>query len=166
MNMNDFILSKSAQTKLKKKGYLQQELAKGKSVEEFMEIPHETIQKLHKAACHLFENHHYADAANGFLFLLSLNAYQHDYWLGLGMSTQMCGDFESAIDAYEMAAIYKAEDPVPYFYLAKCLFAMHERQSALLALEMAIQYAGELSEYQELKDQALEAQSQLKKHIY
>jgi tetratricopeptide (TPR) repeat protein len=82
------------------------------------------------------------------------------------MATQMWGDFESAVDAYEMAAIYDPENPVPYFYLAKCLFAMHERQSSLLALEMAVLYAQDIPKYQELKLQALEAQAQLKKHIY
>lgn len=166
MNIDEFMLSKQVQAKLKRKGYLLRELSKGKSVEQIIEIPAILMQKLYRAACHLFETHQYEKASDGFLFLISLNTYEHNYWIGLGMSTQMRGDFESAIDAYEMAAIYQAENPVPYFYLAKCLFAMHERQSAFLALDMAIQYAGEISEYQDLKNRALEAQAQLKKHIY
>lgn len=166
MNINEFILSKQVQAKLKKKGYLVQELSKGKSIEQIIEIPILLMQKLYQTACHLFETHQYAEASDGFLFLISLNAHNQDYWIGLGMSTQMCGNFESAIDAYEMAAIYDPENPVPYFYLAKCLFAMHERQSSLIALDMAIQYAGENPEFHELKNQAFEAQAQLKKHIY
>lgn len=165
MNINEFMLSKQVQAKLKKKGYLLKELSKGRSIEQIIEIPATLMQKLYKTACHLFETQQYVEASDGFLFLISLNARQQDYWIGLGMATQMCGDFESAIDAYEMAAIYETENPVPYFYLAKCLFAMHERQSALLALDMAIQYAGDISEYQELKEMALEAQTLLKKHI-
>lgn len=165
MNITEFMTSKPVQAKLKKEGYLQEELSKGISVEQILEIPPILMQKLHKAACHLFETHKYAAATDGFLFLIALNAYQHEYWIGLGMATQMCGEFESAVDAYEMAAIYNPENPVPYFYLAKCLFAMHERQSALLALDMAINYAQEVPKYQELKHQALEAQAQLKKHI-
>lgn len=165
-NFSNFKLSRKAQAKLKNKKLLEEELAKGKTAQEIMEISDATMAEFYKAASHLFENRHYADAANGFLFLVSMNAYNHDYWLGLGMATQMCGDFEAAINAYEMSAIYEVDNPIPYFYLAKCLFAMHERQSALLALDIAIQYAGDNPEYQELKKQALEAQALLKKHIF
>ena len=79
------------------------------------------------------------------------------------MSTQMLGDYEAAIDAYEMAAICKLESPVPYFYLAKCLFAVHDRESSLKALDLAIEYAGDDFEFIELKDQAILARDLLLK---
>jgi type III secretion system low calcium response chaperone LcrH/SycD len=164
-NFGEFKLTQKAKNKLKNITRLQKDLAAGKSPQEILEIPIETMARFYKAACHLFENRHYADAANAFLFLVSLNAHNHDYWLGLGMATQMSGDFESAIDAYEMAAIYEVENPIPYFYLAKCLFAMHEKQSALQALEIAIQYAGDFPEYQDLKAQATKALELLQKQV-
>ncbi|MGZ3732390.1 MAG: SycD/LcrH family type III secretion system chaperone [Parachlamydiaceae bacterium] len=162
-SIGDFQLSKKAKNKLKNKTRLQKELALGKIPQEILEIPEDTMLKFYKAACHLFENRHYADAADAFLFLVSLNAHSHDYWIGLGMASQMCGDFEMAIDAYEIAAVYQIENPLPYFYLAKCLFAMHEKQSALQALEVAIEYAGNIPQYQELKAQAVTALESLKK---
>jgi type III secretion system low calcium response chaperone LcrH/SycD len=119
------------------------------------------MAKFYNAAYHLFEKKKYADAGNAFLFLVTLNPYNHDYWLGLGMTTQLSGDFETAIDAYEMAAICKYDSPVPYFYLAKCLFAMHDRESALQALNLAIEYAGDSAEYNELKQQANAAKTLL-----
>lgn len=161
--IGEFKLTQKGKNKLKNKDLLQKELAKGKSLQEILEIPEATMLNLYKAACHLFENHHYVEAADAFLFLISLNGHSPDYWIGLGMATQMYGDFEAAIDAYEMAAVYQIENPIPYFYLAKCLFAMHKKQSAIQAFEISIEYAAEIPAYQELKAQAITALQLLQK---
>lgn len=122
------------------------------------------MAKFYGAAYRLFEHQKYTDAANAFLFLATLNPYHHEYWVGLGMATQMNGDYEAAVDAYEMAAICKIDSPVPYFYLAKCLFAMHDRESALQALDLAIEYSNDLPEYAELQIQASKARALLLKN--
>ncbi|MBA3816801.1 MAG: SycD/LcrH family type III secretion system chaperone [Parachlamydiaceae bacterium] len=163
-DLGEFKISKKIKQKLKNKALLKKEFAEGKTAQQIMGFTDETMAKFYKAAYHLFENRHHSDAANAFLFLVTLNPYNHDYWLGLGMSTQMCGDYEAAIDAYEMAAISDISSPVPYFYLAKCLFAMHDRESALQALDLALEYAGDSSEYEELKQQANAARTILLKH--
>lgn len=162
-DLGEFKLSKKVKEKLKNKKLLKKELAAGKSAQEIMGFSNETMAKFYKAAYHLFEHRRFTDAANAFLFLITLNPYNHDYWLGLGMTTQMCGDYEAAIDAYEMAAINNIENPVPYFYLAKCLFAMHDRESALQALDLSLEYAGDAIEYADLKRHAMAARSLLVK---
>lgn len=162
--LEEFKLSKQAKKKLKNKKLLKKEFAEGRTPQEIVGFSQETMAKFYGAAYHLFENRHYKDAADAFLFLVTLNAYNHDYWLGLGMASQMCGEFELAIDSYEMAAICNMDNPIPYFYLAKCLFAMHDRSSALQALELAIEYAGDGPDFADLKQQALAALTLLKKH--
>jgi tetratricopeptide (TPR) repeat protein len=77
----------------------------------------------------------------------------------------MMGDYEAAIDAYEMAAMHDITSPVPYFYLAKCLFAIHDRESALQAIDLALEYAEESSDYDELKEQAKAARALLLKEL-
>lgn len=158
-DLGDFNLSKKVKAKLKNKKLLKKELSEGKSAQEIMGIDNETMSKFYAAAYRLFEHHRYADAANAFLFLVTLNTYNHDYWLGLGMSTQMNGDYESAIDAYEMAAICELDNPVPYFYLAKCLFAMHDRESAVQALDLALEYSADRPSYGDLHHQAQAAKN-------
>lgn len=162
--LDEFKLSKKAKSRLKDKEWLKKELAKGKTPQEILEFSDEVMAKFYQAAYRLFEHKRYTDAANAFLFLVTLNTHNHDYWLGLGMSTQMNGDYESAIDAYEMAAATDISSPVPYFYLAKCLFAMHDRTSALQALELALDCAGDNEEYAELRKQAIAAKALLEKH--
>lgn len=156
-----FQLSKKAKAKLKDKEWIKKQIAKGKSPQELLGFSDEAMSKFYAASYKLFEHQKYKDAANAFLFLITLNSYNHDYWLGLGMSTQLLQDYEAAIDAYEMAAICKLESPVPYFYLAKCLFAIHDRESSIQALDLAIEYAGDDFEFMELKNQAIAARSLL-----
>ncbi|CDR33806.1 SycD/LcrH family type III secretion system chaperone [Criblamydia sequanensis] len=157
----DFKLSTKAKNKLRNLEKLKLEMAKGKSAQEILEISPEMMSRFKSAAYRLFAGKRYAEATNAFLFLVTLNPYNHDYWLGLGMSTQMCHEYESAIDAYEMAASLSHENPIPFFYLAKCLFSIHDRESALLAVDLALEYAGDLDEYKELREQAEQAKKLL-----
>lgn len=160
-DLGEFKLSKKTREKIKNKAYLKREFAKGKNAQEILGFSDLTMAKFYGAAYKLFEHQKYKDAANAFLFLVTLNPFNPEYWMGLGMATQMSGDYESAIDAYELAAIYEIENPVPYFYLAKCLFAIHDRDSAMQALDLALEYANEKPEYEDLKQQAQKARELL-----
>lgn len=162
-DIGEFKISKKVREKLKNKKLLKKQLAQGKSAQDILEFSDETMAKFYGAAYRLFEHQRYADAANAFLFLATLNPYNHDYWVGVGMCSQLNKDYETAIDAYEMAAICRIDSPVPYFYLAKCLFALHDRDSALQALELAIEYAENHVEFNELKFQAEAAKDLLLK---
>lgn len=158
-DLGEFKVPKKIQKKLNDKEWLKKEFAKGRSAQEIMGFSDETMAKFYRAAHHLLENERYTDAADAFLFLVTLNPKNPEFWLGLGMSTQMCGNFEDAIDAYEMAAFYKLDDPVPYFYLAKCLFAVHDQDNALQALDLAVEYASDNVEFADLKKQAIQARN-------
>jgi type III secretion system low calcium response chaperone LcrH/SycD len=164
-DFHGFHLSKEVKEKLKNKKQLKKEFSDGKSAQQIMGLTDESMAEFYKAAHHLFEHKRYTDAANAFLYLVTLNSYNYEYWLGLGMATQMCRNFESAIDAYEMAAICELDNPVPYFYLAKCLFAIHDRENALNALDLAIEYSEEGDEFEDLRTQALAAKKILKKKL-
>jgi len=159
----DFDLPKRVKKKLKDLKQVKKELHAGKSAQEILEIKDAAMVEFYEAAYKLFIGKRYTDAANAFLFLVTLNPYRHDYWVGLGMATQMCQNYEAAIDAYEMAAICQMESPVPYFYLAKCLFAVHDRESALMALDLAIEYSGDSSEFAELRAESEKAKAILLK---
>jgi len=152
-----FIISPEIKAKLNNKIIVKEALEEGVLIQDLMEFSGETMNKFYKAATSLITQKRYGDAANAFLFLVVLNPYHYDYWLGLGLAAQNCGEYEGAINAYEMAAICEIENPIPYFYLAKCLFAMHDRINALQAIDMAIEYAGEQQDNEELYEKALAA---------
>ena len=54
---------------------------------------------------------------------------------------------------------------MPYFYLAKCFFAVHDRANADMALDLALEYAADYEEYAELKRQAKQAKALLSKDM-
>ena len=161
--LDEFKLSTKVKELLKDREKMKREIAKGKSLQDIIDLSDEAMGEFYKAAYKLFENRHFVNAADAFLFLVTINPNIPEYWIGLGMATQMCGDYETAVDAYEMAAMYEIENPVPYFYLAKCLFELHERDSTLQALDLAIEYAGDNEEYEDLKKQAIAAKKLLAK---
>ncbi len=162
-DFEDFKISKKVREKLKHRSELKREMAQGKTVQEILGFSNEIMDKFASAAHVLLEHQRYVDAGNAFLFLAILNPHNDDYWLSLGTAAQLCHDYEGAFDAYEMAAYARVENPVPYFYLAKCLFAMHERESTLEALDIAIEYSDEIPEFEDLKRQALAAKEILLK---
>lgn len=154
-------LSKTVKDKLQKVTQFRNDLIEGSSVQDILEYSDQTLANFYKAAYALFEEKRYEDATHAFLFLTVLNPYNHDFWVGLGMSLQMTHEYERAIDAYELAALADISSPVPYFYLAKCLFAIHDRTSALQALELALETAGDEERFQDLKNQAEHAKKTL-----
>lgn len=165
-DLSEFYLSTEAKFKLKNRALLVGELISGRTPQQILAFSDDTMAKFYRTAYQLFEQQHNKEAANAFLFLATLNPYNHEYWLGLGMATQLCHDYEGAIDAYELAAFNDINSPVPYFYLAKCLFAIHDRENALQALNLAIETADEYEEYAELKEQAETAKRLLLEHDF
>lgn len=162
-DLKQFKLSKKVKEKLKDKKLLKREIAKGRTAQEILELSDDEMATYYRAAHHLFENRHYMDAADTFLFLVTMNPHNHDHWLGLAMATQKLGNYEDAIDSYEMASYYEPDSPVPYFYLAQCFFAIQDREAAYEALDLTIEYAGENEEYADLKKQALESKKLMEK---
>lgn len=157
----DFTISQETQKLISNKDWVQKQLLDGKSVQEMLGFSDEVMNQFYTNACQIFENKRYDDASNAFLFLVTINPYHYDYWLGLGAATQHSHDYEAAIDAYEMAAICQLDNPIPYFHLANCLFAMHDRDNALKAIEMVLEYSQENDEFSDLRRKAMAAKGVL-----
>lgn len=157
-HLDEYQLSAAAKRRLRSHKACQKALKAGSSVQHVVGFSQGVMADFYQAALNLFTAGHYEDAADAFLFLVGMNLDNLDFWLGFGMASQMNREFETAIDAYEVAAITELDNPVPYFYLAKCFFALHERDSALAAIQLAIEHAADRKEYQELKQLAITAQ--------
>ncbi|MGA8165359.1 MAG: SycD/LcrH family type III secretion system chaperone [Waddliaceae bacterium] len=153
--LDDFKVPKHIKKKLDDTEWLKKELAKGKTAKEILQLTDKMMAEFYDAAHELYEHEYYGGAGNAFMFLVTLNPTNPEYWLGLGMSMQKCGQYEDAIHAYEMAAFYKFDSPIPYFYLAKCLFAVQDGISALQALDLALEFAADQAEFAELRQQAM-----------
>jgi len=139
--LSKFEISPAICKSLEDKEWLHSKLKQGTPPRELLGFSNAVMDEFYRTACVLYDEKQYEEAADAFLFLVTLDSGHYDYWIGLGAATQRCEEYELAIDAYEMAAICEIENPIPYFYLAKCLFAIHDRASALQAIELALEYS-------------------------
>ena len=147
--------------KLNDEKWLKNELAKGKIAQEILGISDDEIDHYYKASQLFFEKEKYEDAANTYHFLVVLNPFIKEYWLGLAMSSQMCGDYEGALDAYKLIGFNEIESPIAYFFLSQCLFALHDRENAIIALDLAVEVAADNSEFADLKLKAIQTKNML-----
>ena len=61
------------------------------------------------------------------------------HWLGLGACRQAMEQFDGALEAYQMAALYSAlEDPAPFYYSAVCLFKQGKIEDARVSLQAVL----------------------------
>lgn len=160
-NLHPLELSDPIKKKLRNEEEFLEELFQTTSAYKVLGLSDNTLAECYRLGLLLLGDKKYEEALDVFLFLVLLDSTQYDFWIGLGMMQQLCHRYEMAIDAYEVAAICDLLSPVPYFYLAKCLFAIHDRESSLEALNLAIETAGDQEEYHELKLQAQEAKKTL-----
>lgn len=137
--------------RLEDKKWLRREFAKGKSAQEILDVSDGEIDTFYEAACCFFEKERYEDAAKTYLFLATLNPRVHEFWLGLAMSAQMCGDFEGALAAYEIVSWDLVDLPLPYFYLGNCFIAVGDFTNALIAFDLAVEMCGTGKEFEDLR---------------
>ncbi len=147
--------------RLSNKAIVKRRLKAGQGGQALFGFSDELMQQYYQKAHHFLELKEAQKAIDCFVFLVTLTPIHSEYWMGLGAALQMAHDYEAAIDAYEMAAIYNLEHPLPYIYLAKCLFAIHDRAASLLSLELAIEYANDHEEFEQFR---LEAEN-MKSHL-
>ena len=147
--------------KLGQKGWMQEQIQAGKSLQEIIGYSDETMQKFYAAAYRLFQAEKESEAADAFLFLTALNPAVQAFWVGLGMAEQCLQHYEEALSAYAMASMTLVEDPLPYYYSAACYQALQDEDSARKSLEMALHYFGDNPAYASLKAAAMRAQSAL-----
>lgn len=159
--MNEFEISKELIYKLKNKSEILADLLSGQIPQNIYGYSDETMKKFYQAAHRFLEQKKYSESLDAFVFLVTMRPCDYAYWIGLGSALQSCKEYESAIDAYELAATYDLENPWAYFYLANCLFAIHDRTSALQAIELALDYADRNEAFSEVKTKALHAKKML-----
>lgn len=159
-------ISKAIEQKCRNKFLIQSVLKEKSNVKEILALTNESFGHLCGIANDFLKQKRYSDAANAFLFLATVAGDNAESWIGFGMASQYLGDFENAIDAYEVAATCQIDNPLPYLYLAKVFFALHQRERASEAIELALFHAADKAEYQQVKEEALRAQRHLGKHDF
>lgn len=115
-----------------------EELAKGKCLQEICTITDATMQKLYKAAVHLYAEKHYKQAADAFAFLSFLNPNVSLFWRGLGNAQYHLHHYEAALYALAYAALQDPHDPYCHLISCRCYEAIKEYDNAVNALDLSL----------------------------
>lgn len=138
---------------------LQQHVESGEIFQEIIGYSEQTMHKFYSAACRLFEKQKYEEASDAFVFLTTMNPLVHYYWLGLGMSEHMLGEYSEALLAYNMAIVIDKTNPISHYHAASCHKALYDVKNAIISLNHAIDMAKDNKVHAKIKKQALMARS-------
>lgn len=125
----------------------------------------EKIADIYGQAYSLYNTGKYQDASQLFRLLIVLDPTEFKYMFGLASCFHMMKEYMNAAKVYTVCAVLDPQNPIPQFHASDCYIQMRDRFSALIVLELAVQYAGDKMEYQVLKDRALMTISGIKKEL-
>lgn len=157
-----FLLPKNVIARLQDKKILAAAMNEGEQGQDIFGFSDDDMRVMYEKAYHYLEEQKISEGIDSFIFLTTISPGHFEYWMGFGTALQLSHEYEKAIDAYEVAAICNMENPVPYIFLGKCLFAIHDRKSAYQAFELALLYAGDLEEFAEIRREAENALQHIK----
>ncbi len=144
----NFALAKENQLKFSLKELMQKE----NGIQQLLEISDEVLDLYYKAALHLLDEKRWKDASDAFLFLVLLNPFVHNYWIGAGIAEQSLGNFEQAIQYYVLSQASDSTDPISYAHAFQCCLALDETETAQKFLEEALECCGDKAEFSALKN--------------
>lgn len=153
---SDYYIPPEALEKLEDPEYLEQCIAEGKTFQEILGYTDELMQEMYSNARHHLENEDFENAAAAFVFLTTLNPHIHEYWMGLGMSEQLRGEYETALVAYRMAILTQEDNPILYYHMAACYTAQEDYENAKDCLNLVITHSGNNGEFANIRKSATE----------
>lgn len=91
----------------------------------------------------LYEQKKFEQAEQVFAWLVREKPISARFLKALGAARQMMERYESALDAYGLAAVIDLDDPTPSLHAAECLLHLNEVDRARQALDAASEQAGD-----------------------
>ena len=125
-------------------------LGKGATIAQATGVSKETLEGLYAIARNLYVSGNYKDAQVVFQALSIYDAHDVRFWMGLGGCRQAQGQFEAAIDAYQMASLAtELKNPEPLLYAVRCLLKLKRKEDAVVGLKTLLKLGGNESDPQQ-----------------
>ncbi|MCR5814025.1 MAG: SycD/LcrH family type III secretion system chaperone [Desulfovibrio sp.] len=114
-------------------------LLSGAALYEILGIKRASIDARYALAYQLYQAGKMQEAESIFRWLCSYANTDVPHWMGLGACRQAQGNFDGAMEAYQMAALYGSlEDPAPFYYSGICLLKQQRKDDAKVALQTVL----------------------------
>lgn len=138
-------------------------LKKGMLPKDALGLSDAVVEGIYAQAYRLYNTGKYVEASHLFRMLVMLNTTESKYILGLAACFHMMKEYQNAVQTYAMCGILDPESPIPHYHASDCYVQMKDYLSAIIALDLAVQRAGEKPEYSKIKERALMTIESLKK---
>lgn len=129
-----------------------QHLANGGTLQELVGVADATMDKLYKAAKHLFDQGLFDDAAGAYTFLCGINHKSYLFWLGLAYSEYSRKRFNEAKEAFGLVCAANPQDPYAFLAASRCYEQLQEPDKALDAIEKALKAGEQKPDFAQLAD--------------
>lgn len=113
------------------------------------------VEGIYAQAYRLYNTGKYSEASHLFRMLVMLNTTESKYILGLAACFHMLKEYLNAVQTYSMCSILDPENPIPHYHASDCYVQMKDNLSAIIALDLTVQRAGNKPEYSKIKERAL-----------
>ena len=138
---------------------------KGASAKEALGLTDAMVEGIYGQAYRLYNTGKYKEAIKIFRLLLTINATEPKYAMGLAACFHMSKDYKSAVDSYSIASMIDPNSPIPLYHASDCYIKMGDPVSAIVMLETAKKRAGEKPEFKTLKDRVNMTLESLNKEV-
>ena len=115
-------------------------------------VSNKVMEEYYANACHLLDEQSFDASADAFLFLATLDPFNVQYWLNMGLSEHRRGNEREALKALGMACLVDPESPTPHVYAAECYMKEEDLVHAVDSLRLALEAGLDKEEYTEMKN--------------
>lgn len=131
-------------------------LVSGEPLYRILGMKKDVIDARYALAHQLYAAGKYTDAETLFRWLTAYANDNEAHWMGLAACRQALEDYNGALEAYQMAALYSSlENPAPFYYSGVCLLKQGKKEDAKVSLQtvMTLGEAGN-AEHRAIMDKA------------
>lgn len=130
-------------------------LVQGKStMEQVLGLSAEQFEALYAVGYTSYMAGKYEDAAKMFTVLIAIRPYDVRIFMGIAAALQMLRKYRAAAFYYQWACGLDQQDPVLMLHSAECFLGMNDQASAISALRIAVERAGNEARYEAVRNRA------------
>lgn len=137
--------------------FVLEKLAHNETLQKAFDLTAQEMEVAYAEAYNYYQADDYLKACEQFRMLTILNPFEPKYWIGLGASQQLLGNYQAALEAYAVHVFLDSNNPYPHFYAYQCLMVQQELDEAKKALAKARELTARFPFYGELRKKIAEA---------
>ena len=140
-------------------------MARGKTLQEILEVSDETLRSLYTLSRYLYEHQFYEEACGAFYLLSLLNPSYSTFWMGLGNCEYILQRYQEALSAYVFASQVDPADSLSRTFLRRrCHLSLGNLAAATASISIAEMSCTNPASLEQVKKQAEEVRKDIQRY--